>query len=133
MTDPCKLILIVDDEPDMCWALEHLLNKQGFPTYKGLSAQEGLNLMGQQRFSYAFLDAKLPDMDGLELARRIKEIAPNICIVMVSGYYYQDDDSIQSAISRGLIEVFINKPFLQEEILKALKSCGNQKNRESRP
>ncbi len=121
MTDPGKLILIVDDEPDMCWALEHLLNKQGFVTSKGLSAQEGLNLMARHRFAYAFLDAKLPDMDGLELARRIKEIAPDICIVMVSGYYYQDDDSIQGAISRGEIEVFINKPFLQEEILKALQ------------
>jgi DNA-binding NtrC family response regulator len=120
MTDSGKLILIVDDEPDMCWALEHLLNKQGFTTKKGLSAQEGLHLMAQHRFAYAFLDAKLPDMDGLELARRIKEIAPDMGIVMVSGYYYQDDDSIQEAISRGLIKVFINKPFLQEEILKAL-------------
>jgi DNA-binding NtrC family response regulator len=120
-----RLILIVDDEQDMCWALEYLLNKQGFITRKGLSAQEGLDLMAQHRFDYAFLDAKLPDMDGLDLARRIKETAPDICIVMVSGYYYQDDDSIQAAISRGLIEVFINKPFLQEDILKALKNCGN--------
>jgi CheY-like chemotaxis protein len=133
MTNQGKLILIVDDEPDMCWALEHLLNKQGFVTRKGLSAQEGLNLMSQLQFTFAFLDAKLPDMDGLELARRIREIAPDICIVMVSGYYYQDDDSIQAAISRGLIEVFINKPFLQEEILKALQTCGNPKNRESMP
>ena len=125
MNDPGKLILIVDDEPDMCWALEHLLNKQGFVTRKGLSAQEGLNLMAQHQFTYAFLDAKLPDMDGLELARRIKEIAPDLHIVMVSGFYYQDDDSIQEAISRGLIEVFINKPFLQEEILKALQCSGN--------
>ena len=123
MTDPGKLILIVDDEPDMCWALEHLLNKQGFATCKGLSAQEGLNLIAQHRFTYAFLDAKLPDMDGLELARRIKEIDHRICIVMVSGYYYQDDDSIQEAISRGLIEAFINKPFLLEDILKALTKC----------
>lgn len=125
MTDPNKLVLIVDDEPDMCWALEHLLNKQGFATQKGLSATEGLQLMAQHRFAYAFLDAKLPDMDGLELARRIREIAPDISIIMVSGYYYQDDDSIQEAISQGLIEVFINKPFLQEEILKALNIYGN--------
>jgi len=125
MSAPDKLILIVDDEQDMCWALEYLLNKQGFITCKGLSAQEGLDLMAQHRFDYAFLDAKLPDMDGLDLARRIKETAPGIRIVMVSGYYYQDDDSIQTAISRGLIEVFINKPFLQEDILKALKNCGN--------
>lgn len=125
MTDPDKLILIVDDEPDMCWALEHLLNKQGFVTFKGLSGQEGLNLISQHQFAFAFLDAKLPDMDGLELARQIRRIVPGICIIMVSGYYYQDDDSIQEAISRGLIKVFINKPFLQEEILKALKACVN--------
>jgi two-component system, OmpR family, response regulator len=124
MTDPGRLVLIVDDEPDMCWALEHLLNKQGFATCKGLSAQAGLNLMAQHRFAFAFLDAKLPDMEGLELARCIKEIDHRICIIMVSGYYYSDDDSIQEAISRGLIESFINKPFLLEDILKALDQCA---------
>ena len=122
MTDPGELILIVDDEPDMCWALEHLLNNQGFVTRKALSAQEALDLMERHRFARAFLDAKLPDMDGLELARRILEIAPGIRIVMVSGYFYRDDVSIQDAISQGLISGFISKPFLQEEILETVKT-----------
>ncbi|MBM4295372.1 MAG: response regulator [Deltaproteobacteria bacterium] len=122
MTDQSALILIVDDEPDMCWVLEHLLHNQGFATRKALSAQEALELMGQHQFSCAFLDAKLPDMDGLELARRILAIAPGTRIVMVSGYFYRDDVSIQEAISQGLIRSFISKPFLQEEILKALKA-----------
>ena len=72
MTDPGELILIVDDEPDMCWALEHLLNKRGYVTRTALSAQEALKLMEEHRFACAFLDAKLPDMDGLELARCIR-------------------------------------------------------------
>jgi DNA-binding NtrC family response regulator len=114
-------ILIVDDEPDMCWALEHLLKKQGFVARKAMSAQEALNLMGDHPFARAFLDAKLPDMDGLELARRLLEINPGIHIVMVSGYFYRDDVSIQEAISQGLINGFISKPFLQEEIVKVLK------------
>jgi DNA-binding NtrC family response regulator len=114
-------ILIVDDEPDMCWALEHLLKKQGFVARKAMSAQEALNLMGERTFARAFLDAKLPDMDGLELARRLLEINPGIHIVMVSGYFYRDDVSIQEAISQGLINGFISKPFLQEEIVKVLK------------
>ena len=122
MTDPGKLILIVDDEPDMCWALEHLLNKQGFVTQKALSAREALKLTGLHRFSCAFLDAKLPDMDGLELARRIRKSAPDTRIIMVSGYFYRDDVSIQEAISQGLIVDFISKPFLQEEILRVLKT-----------
>jgi CheY-like chemotaxis protein len=116
------LILIVDDEPDMCWTLEHLLNSQGFATRKALSAQEALNLMERHRFACAFLDAKLPDMDGLELARRLRKIAPDTRIIMVSGYFYRDDVSIQDAISQGLIRDFISKPFLQEEILKTLQA-----------
>jgi len=116
------LILIVDDEPDMCWALEHLLNSQELATRRALSAREALHLMQQDRFSRVFLDAKLPDMDGLELARRILEIAPGTRIIMVSGYFYRNDVSIQEAVSQGLIHGFISKPFLQEEILKALKA-----------
>jgi CheY-like chemotaxis protein len=122
MTDQNNLILIVDDEPDMCWALEHLLNKQGYVTRKALSAQEALELMKEHRFACAFLDAKLPDMDGLELASRMRQLNPDIKIVMVSGFFYRDDVSIQDAISRGLIIDFISKPFLQEEILRVLKT-----------
>lgn len=122
MVNSGELILIVDDEPDMCWALEHLLNKKGYITRKALTAQEALELMEQHRFGIAFLDAKLPDMDGLELARRIRERAPDIRLLMVSGYFYRDDVSIQEAISHGLIVDFISKPFLQAEILRVLET-----------
>lgn len=122
MGEGSEQILIVDDEPDMCWALEKLFNSRGFVTQKALSAQEALELMAQHHFGRAFLDAKLPDMDGLELARRLLELAPEIRIIMVSGYFYRDDPTIQIAISQGLIRGFISKPFLQDEILKLLET-----------
>ena len=122
MTEGREQILIVDDEPDMCWALEKLFNSRGFVTQKALSAQEALELMAQHHFGRAFLDAKLPDMDGLDLARRLLTMAPEIRIIMVSGYFYRDDLTIQVAISQGLIRGFISKPFLQDEILKLLET-----------
>ena len=122
MIDPGELILIVDDEPDMCWALEHLLNKRGYVTRTALSGQDALKLTERHRFACAFLDAKLPDMDGLELARCIRLIVPDIRIIMVSGYFYRDDVSIQEAIAQGVIVDFISKPFLQAEILRVLET-----------
>jgi CheY-like chemotaxis protein len=123
------LILIVDDEPDMCWALEHLLHRQGFCTKAAGSGQGALELLQGHAFAAAFLDAKLADMDGLELAGRILKIDPDIKIVMVSGYFYRDDLAIQSAVSRGLITGFISKPFLQEEIMKALAPVRQEASR----
>ena len=90
MTDSRGVILIIDDEPDMCWVLEHVLANQRLVTQKALSAHDSLQLMERQHFACVFLDAKLPDMDGLELARRIREIAPETPIIMVSGYFYRD-------------------------------------------
>ena len=122
MDDDSEQVLIVDDEPDMCWALEHLLNKQGYVTCKALTALEALKLMATHCFTCAFLDAKLPDMDGLELARCIRLIAPDMRLLMVSGYFYRDDVSIQEAIAQGVIIDLISKPFLQEEILRVLET-----------
>ncbi len=114
------IILIVDDDPDMCWALEHILTKDGFCVKKALSGQEALALMAKYSFEQALLDAKLPDMEGLELARRIHEIDPSIRIVIVSGYYYKNDIVVHEAIEAGLIFGFIGKPFQNDEILRTI-------------
>lgn len=114
------LILIVDDEVDICWSLEYILNKNGFCTAIATNARDALLTLRNQRFHFVFIDAKLPDMDGLDLARQIRHIDPHISIVMVSGYFYEDDISVQQAIGQGLIRAFISKPFLQEEIVRVL-------------
>jgi len=118
------LFLIVDDEPDMCWALGYMLKRNGFLSKRALSGQEAIRLMESNRFCVAFLDAKLPDIEGLELARRLQDIDRGIHIVMISGYFYRDDDAIQNAMAEGLIKGFIGKPFDHDEILKSIKTAN---------
>jgi DNA-binding NtrC family response regulator len=115
-----ELFLIVDDEPDMCWALEHILKKNGLFSKKAFTGHEALTLMEIDRFRLAFLDAKLPDIEGIELARRIRKRDPAVHIMMISGYFYRDDDAIKKATAEGLINGFIGKPFDHDEILKAV-------------
>ncbi len=129
MTVRSKMFLVVDDEPDMCWALEHILNANGFPTRKALSGHEALRLMAQERFPTVFLDAKLPDIEGIDLARRIREVDPDVRIIIISGYFYGDDVKIQNILSEGLISGFISKPFLHHEVLKIINSNPKAKSR----
>jgi len=115
------LFMIVDDEPDMCWALENILRKNGYRCEKALSGGEAMRLLKPQKFHLAFLDVKLPDIEGLELARRIKSVDSEVRIVMISGFCYMDDPTIQKAIQEGLICNFVAKPFLHAEIIKSIK------------
>ncbi len=115
------LTLIVDDEPDMCWALARLLKQYGISSSQALGAREALQyLKAAGSYRLAFVDAKLPDMDGLELARRLRQLVPEIRIVMVSGYFYRDDVAVQEAMAEGLICGFVAKPFDHQEILRFL-------------
>ncbi len=115
--------LIVDDDPDMCWALEHVLREQGLGTRRALSAEQALQEVRQWPYALALLDAKLPDMDGLDLARRIRVIDPGIPMIVVSGYFYEDAPSIQQAQASKLIQDFVAKPFQHEEIRRAVRKA----------
>jgi CheY-like chemotaxis protein len=68
----------------------------------------------------AFLDAKLPDIDGLELAREFRNTNAHLPIVIVSGYFYQDDQTIAEALQSGLITAFVGKPFDHDEIVSVI-------------
>ena len=109
-------VLIVDDEPDICWALTHVLKGMGIVPVTTTSGREALRLTKSQPFHLAFVDAKLPDMDGLDLARRIREGDAAARIVLVSGYFYCDDAEVRQAMVAGLIADFVGKPILHQQV-----------------
>ncbi len=113
-------ILVVDDEPEMCWILENIIRKTGLACRTALSAREAIALTESNTFGMAFLDAKLPDIDGLELARTLRKTNAHLPIVIVSGYFYQDDPTIEGARRAGLIDAFIGKPFDHVEIVRVI-------------
>ena len=124
MEERADIFLIVDDEPDMCWALKHILKEHGFLSKTAQNGHEAFALVEQYRFRAVFLDAKLPDIDGFELAKRIRNVDPVIRIVMITGYFYGDDVAVENALAQGVICSFISKPFSHIEILNAIEiSC----------
>lgn len=119
-------ILVVDDEPDMCWAISHLIQSQGFNVVTALNGADACFKLANGDFSVVFLDAKLPDMDGLEVARRASTLVQQRpSVVLVSGYHYQDDPVVHDAIAEGIIYTFLAKPFTNEALLNILASTLN--------
>jgi DNA-binding response OmpR family regulator len=74
--------------------------------------------MKTHRFQLAFLDVTLPDMNGLELAARLRQLDPLLRFVIVSGYLSNEAAAVDQAQAEGLIAACISKPFLHEEILR---------------
>ena len=119
----CLTVLVVDDEPDMRWALEMILRRNGFAVATAGSGAEALRWLREAELAcrLILLDAKLTDIEGVELARRIRAetscIAP---VILVSGYFYKDDSVVQHSLRTGLISAFVTKPFRHDDILNAI-------------
>lgn len=116
-------ILVVDDEPDMCWALENILSPEGYQITTATSGKKALELAQERHFEVVFIDAKLPDVDGLELSCRIKQTSPQAAIVMISGYFYREDEAIDEGLANELCVSFIAKPFDLDEVRLAAKEA----------
>ncbi len=119
-------VLIVDDEMDMCWALESILVLEGYKTHTATSGKEGLKLIQQLQpnISLLFLDAKLPDIDGLMFAEFIKQQYPQVKIIIITGYYYRDSDAVRKGLANSIFDGFIGKPFNISEIRSAIETIA---------
>jgi DNA-binding response OmpR family regulator len=94
---------------------------------RALDGQTALQAARLNRLAVALLDAKLPDIDGLELAQRIRQVHPGILVLVVSGYFYKDDPIIETAMAQRLIHGFIEKPFSHGEVVAAVKNLLSSK------
>ncbi|NTW97327.1 MAG: response regulator [Oscillochloris sp.] len=112
-------ILIVDDEPDLCWALERMLRTSGVTISAVGCAAAALDLVRQHSYAVAFVDAILPDANGIQLAEQIHALSPHTRLVVMSGYYYQEDQSLTQAPLAG----FLSKPFLRADVRTILQQA----------
>ncbi|MEI6776275.1 MAG: response regulator [Chloroflexales bacterium] len=110
-------ILIVDDEPDLCWALERMIRTNDMWISIAGCSTSAMNLLKQHTYTVAFVDAILPDSNGFQLARHIHMVSPSTSIVLMSGYYYREDmDEAHTHIGG-----FLAKPFLISDVRTILQ------------
>lgn len=114
-----KKILIVDDDISVLNMVEILLRKENFKEiYKAIGGVEAIKLCEKMNFDIVLLDINMPDMDGYEVCRRIRNISM-VPIIFLSGKEDESDKLISFAIGG---DDYITKPFSAKELIARVKA-----------
>lgn len=118
---PERVLLLVDDEPNILSSLTRALRRKGFRIVSTTSAREGFDLMGIHQPGVVLCDQRMPEMTGTEFLRRIKDIYPETMRMVLSGY--ADLNSVIDAVNQGAIYKFLTKPWEDEALSRHIKDA----------
>lgn len=113
-------VMIIDDEEMIRHALSYALSLGGHHVITASDGKEALTLFSDGTYDIAFVDLKMPGMDGWELANAIKQVAPETMIVLMTGWSVQLDDA---NLKKNHVDAVIAKPFELSEVTKLLASA----------
>lgn len=113
-------VLIVDDEKNMRTTLAHALESIGLDTETAATADEALEKLSASPFDLMLLDLWLPEVDGLELLRRAREMRPETRVVVVTAH--GTVEAAVRAMKLGALD-FVQKPFSPDEIRDVVRGA----------
>jgi len=117
-------ILIVEDEETQRSLLAGLLRKEGYTVEEAGDGTTALDLIRTRTIDLALLDFKLPDMDGLAILKRLKEINPEIEVIMITAF--GSIENAVNALKSGASE-YLTKPIDLDDLLFKIKKIEDKK------
>ncbi len=111
-------ILVIDDENVICDACELVLSEKGHTVISMNDGKAGLDAIREGAYDILLLDMKLPDIDGMDILKVVREEKPELCTIVMTGY-----SSIQNAVDamRKGADNYLGKPFTEDELLQAIE------------
>jgi len=113
-------VLVIDDDPGIRAYVEALGARRGWRTFVAAGGEEALGGLGETRPDVITLDLMLPGIDGLETLRRLKQVRPDLPVIMVSGQ--ERLATVDLARALGASD-FLRKPFAAEDLEAALRAA----------
>jgi DNA-binding NtrC family response regulator len=111
---PKARLLIVDDDPIVRDSLGQWFDSEGYQVETVSSGREALSRAERDRWDLALLDIKMPGMDGMELQRRLREIDPEMPLIIMTGY--ASVETAVESLKNGAYD-YITKPFDPDELV----------------
>lgn len=97
-------ILVVDDDDDFRCSLSRMLELQNLGVTAAADGESAIKIAKERKFNMAFVDIKMSIMDGLTTSLKLKEIDPDMAIVMMTGYRDEVKEIVEEATRRGVIK-----------------------------
>jgi DNA-binding NtrC family response regulator len=120
-------ILVIDDEPVICEGCRLALSDK-YSVDVCNSGRQGLDTLLKGQYDLALLDMKLPDMDGMEILRIVRQDKPGVYIIVMTGY-----STVSNAVQAMKLGAFdyLAKPFTDDELILAVgKALENKRLKE---
>ncbi len=116
-----RKILLVDDEPDIIYSIKRLLEDNGFAVDTYTDPTLALSNFKPGLYDLLLLDIKMPEMSGLDLYQKMKEIDSNvkICFLTASELFYEEYRRLDAYPSLDKA-YFVQKPFRSEELIRKI-------------
>jgi len=107
-------ILVVDDETEIREGLELLLSTEGYQVDPAGTAREAFERLESRPYDLVLLDVSLPDRNGIELLRELRQRDPHLVVIMITAY--GSIDMARAAFKNGALD-YITKPWSNDELL----------------
>ena len=117
-------VWVVDDDESIRWVLKKAFLKSSINVRLFSDGREALKLADECEPEVVVSDIKMPDIDGLDLVRKMKEIHSSLPIIIMTAY--ADLDKAVESFSSGAFE-YLPKPFDIEEMLKIVKRAKRKR------
>lgn len=122
-------VLVVDDDPMVCVAIELCLTRQGFEVTVADGGEAGMRALESSSFDVMLIDVFMPHMRGFESIRMFHERMPEVPIVAMSGYAFANTerapDFLRMTIELGAA-CCLRKPFTPNALLTTINECLNK-------
>jgi DNA-binding NtrC family response regulator len=112
-------ILVVDDDVDILEACSQVLRRAGCVVEATSDAEEALGLVRSREFDVLIADLKMPKMDGIELLRAVRQIDPDLAVVMITGY--ATVETAVESIKAGAAD-YVPKPFEPDHLRQVVRN-----------
>jgi heterodisulfide reductase subunit A len=110
-------ILIMEDEPSVALGLQMVLSEEGYNVQWSKTGQLALDSLRQKKFDLMVADLRLPDMDGMEVVKYVKNEKTGTPVIIITGY--ASVASSLEAMKTGVVD-YLSKPFTEEEFMASV-------------